>query len=163
SVVVSPSGATIATAGGTQPFAAQFLDANGNPISGKTFTWASLNPNVATINSATGVATAVTSGQVTISATADGITGYSLLTISIPGGLPVTTWTPVASGTTQLLATVWGSSASDVFAVGNNGAIVHFNGTAWSAMTSGTSVALRGVWGSSASDVFVTGSSGTIL
>ena len=33
---------------------------------------------------------------------------------------------------------VWGSSATDVFAVGDSGTILHYNGSAWSAMSSGT-------------------------
>ncbi|MEW6141817.1 MAG: C1 family peptidase [Chloroflexota bacterium] len=61
------------------------------------------------------------------------------------------------------LQAVWGSSSSNVFAVGQHGTIVHYNGTAWSAMTSGTIADLTGVWGSSASDVFAVGSGGTIL
>ena len=36
------------------------------------------------------------------------------------------------------LRAVWGTSAEDVFAVGDNGAILHFDGTALSAMTSPT-------------------------
>ena len=65
---------------------------------------------------------------------------------------------------------VWGSSASDVFAVGGSGTILHYNGSSWSAMTSGTTQYLNGVWGSSGSDVFAVGGgyymggySGTIL
>ena len=33
---------------------------------------------------------------------------------------------------------VWGSSGSDVFAVGAYGTIVHYDGAGWSAMSSGT-------------------------
>ncbi|MEW6141578.1 MAG: C1 family peptidase [Chloroflexota bacterium] len=58
---------------------------------------------------------------------------------------------------------VWGSSSSDVFAVGDGGTILHYNGNAWSTMTSGTTGYLNGVWGSSASDVFAVGETGTIL
>ncbi|UCG87456.1 MAG: hypothetical protein JSW71_02615, partial [Gemmatimonadota bacterium] len=47
--------------------------------------------------------------------------------------------------------------SNDVFAVGYNGTIVHYDGAGWSAMTSGTGVELRGVWGTSSSDVFVVG------
>ena len=72
-------------------------------------------------------------------------------------------WAPMPSGTTNALYGVWGSSGSDVFAVGQLGTILHCNGSAWSAMSSGTTIILRGVWGSSGSDVLAIGSSGTIL
>jgi hypothetical protein len=58
---------------------------------------------------------------------------------------------------------VWGSSGSDVFAVGHSGTILHYDGTGWSAMISGTRNSLRGVRGSSGSDVFAVGWYGTIL
>ena len=58
---------------------------------------------------------------------------------------------------------VWGSSSSDIFAVGQSGAIVHFDGQTWSPMTSGTQYHLRAVWGSSSSDVWAVGDHGTIL
>ena len=70
-------------------------------------------------------------------------------------------WTVQLSG--ARIVDVWGSSSSDVFAVGVNGTILHYDGTSWSAMTSGTTVLLYGIWGSSASDVFAAGVSGTIL
>jgi hypothetical protein len=72
-------------------------------------------------------------------------------------------WTPMTSGTTQLLRSIWGSSATDVFTVGENGTILHYNGSSWSAMTSGTTQLLRSIWGSSATDVFTVGENGTIL
>jgi hypothetical protein len=62
-----------------------------------------------------------------------------------------------------MLYGVWGSSGSDVFAVGSAGTILHYDGTAWSAMSSNTTERLRGVWGSSGSDVFAVGDRGTIL
>ncbi|MFQ5826374.1 MAG: PKD domain-containing protein, partial [Dehalococcoidia bacterium] len=65
--------------------------------------------------------------------------------------------------TTNPLYGVWGSSATDVFAVGIGGTIVHYNGTSWSAMSSGTTDLLWGVWGSSATDVFAVGIGGIIL
>ena len=62
------------------------------------------------------------------------------------------------------LSSVWGSGASDYFAVGNNGTIVRFDGSKWSAMNAGVgSTALSGVWGSSPANVFAVGSKGTIL
>ena len=58
---------------------------------------------------------------------------------------------------------VWGSSSSDVFVVGLDGVILHYDGKAWSEMESGTTEPLHGVWGSSPADVFAVGESGTIL
>jgi hypothetical protein len=37
------------------------------------------------------------------------------------------------------LSAVWGSSATDVFAVGDAGTIFHYDGSTWSPMASGTS------------------------
>jgi hypothetical protein len=66
-------------------------------------------------------------------------------------------------GITSYLEGVWGSSATDVFAVGGAGTILHYNGSAWSEMASGTTNYLVGVWGSSATDVFAVGYLGTIV
>jgi hypothetical protein len=52
------------------------------------------------------------------------------------------------------LSGVWGSSGGDIFAVGDYGTIVHYDGTDWSPMSSGTTAWLSGVWGSSGGDVF---------
>lgn len=66
---------------------------------------------------------------------------------------------------------VWGSSNSDIFAVGSPvsqysrmGSILHYDGIRWSAMNppAGTSFDLLAVWGSSSSDVFAVGYEGLI-
>ena len=61
------------------------------------------------------------------------------------------------------LESVWGSSATDVFAVGDIGTILHYDGDTWSGQASGSTNWLYGVWGSSATDVFAVGVDGTIL
>jgi hypothetical protein len=54
-----------------------------------------------------------------------------------------------------------GSSATDVFTVGPS--IYHFNGTSWSSMVAPSNqLGYRKVWGASANDVFVIGGYGTI-
>ena len=63
----------------------------------------------------------------------------------------------MSSGTTVGSSGVWGSSGSDVFAVGECGTILHYDGSELVAMSSGTTRALYGVWGSSGSDVFAVG------
>jgi hypothetical protein len=72
----------------------------------------------------------------------------------------------MSSGITDELAQlkgVWGSSDSNVFAVGTAGTILRYNGTIWTAMESGTSNFLNSVWGSSSDNVFTVGDMGTIL
>jgi hypothetical protein len=54
---------------------------------------------------------------------------------------------------------VWGSSATNVFAVGAGGRILRYDGSAWSAMTSATQARLTRVWGSGPSDVWAIGDS----
>ena len=58
---------------------------------------------------------------------------------------------------------VWSSSGSDVFAVGDSAAILHYDGNSWTVMTSGTTNNLKGVWGASGLDVYTVGQSGTLL
>ncbi|HEX9128783.1 MAG TPA: invasin domain 3-containing protein, partial [Gemmatimonadaceae bacterium] len=103
--------------------------------------------------------TGTTVGTNTATAT---VTGLAAVTFSITTVAPGTIiWSSIPTDT---LHGVWGSSASDVWAVGNSGAIRHYNGTIWSGVSSGTSQSLMGVWGTSASDVWaVGGASGTIL
>jgi hypothetical protein len=80
------------------------------------------------------------------------------LTIPVIGTtLAQATWSPMTSGTTSFLNGVWGTSSSDVFAVGAGGTIIHYDGATWSPMVSGTTVELTHVWGSSTSDVFAVG------
>jgi len=67
------------------------------------------------------------------------------------------TWPTESSGTTEGLLGVWGFSNSDVFAVGANGTIIHWDGVAWSAQTSGTSEWLRAIWGSHGNRVYAVG------
>jgi hypothetical protein len=72
-VEVSPPNAAI-NRGQTQQFTATAFDQNNQPIAGATFTWASSDPNVATINSS-GLATGLGLGSVTITATTSDATG----------------------------------------------------------------------------------------
>jgi hypothetical protein len=72
-------------------------------------------------------------------------------------------WSAMTSGTTNNLNSIWGSSGSDVFAVGDSGAILHYDGTAWSAMASPTTSNLNSIWGSSSTHAIAVGDNGTIL
>ncbi len=73
----------------------------------------------------------------------------------------ITYATPV-SGVATILRDVWGTDTSNVWAVGDSGVILKWNGTAWAAQTSGTTANLLRVWGTDASNVWAVGSAGTI-
>ena len=81
SVTVSPPSATLTTIGGTVQLSAAALDASGDGISGKTFTWDSADDAIATVSSS-GLVTAVANGMVNVTATTDGRTGTSAITVN---------------------------------------------------------------------------------
>jgi alpha-tubulin suppressor-like RCC1 family protein len=81
-IQVSPGTDTLLTLGRTRQFAAQARDANGNPVNGVTFVWRSSNPGVATVDSVTGIVTAVGNGLSLIRAVASGVTGQASLAVS---------------------------------------------------------------------------------
>jgi uncharacterized protein YjdB len=90
SVEVTPDSADLAAPGDTKQFHAVARDANGAAISGANFTWSSSHPAVATVDPATGLATAVGSGRTIITAVVDGVTGSAVLRVLSGGGGPVT-------------------------------------------------------------------------
>ena len=79
-VTVSPSPATV-TVGSNQPMTATLRDANNNVLTGRVTTWSSDAPSVASVNTNTGVVTGVSSGSATITATSEGKTGASSITL----------------------------------------------------------------------------------
>jgi hypothetical protein len=63
------------------------------------------------------------------------------------------TTTRFSTPTTATLRAIWGTSGTDVYAVGDGGAIVHYDGSSWSAMASGTTWNLSDVFGTPAPEV----------
>lgn len=74
-----------------------------------------------------------------------------------------TKWSMVSTGnTTEMYTSVWASSASNVYAVGDdgtNGIIRHWNGSTWTRVHMIANNPLAAVWGSSAADVYAIGPS----
>jgi len=53
---------------------------------------------------------------------------------------------------------IWGSSSNDLYVVGNNGNIAHYNESSWTKIVSGTDVDLKDIWGTSDGDkIFISG------
>ncbi len=92
SLTVSPSGAALNGVGATQALTAQGRDARGYVITNPKVRWSSLNPGVATIDTASGLATAVGPGQTTVAASAASVSGFAVLTASVPGLSAVNLW-----------------------------------------------------------------------
>jgi hypothetical protein len=61
-----------------------------------------------------------------------------------------------------VLNAVWGSDKDHVYAVGDGGTIVFWNGTLWTSMLSNTTDKLNAVWGSGPNDVWVSGDKGAL-
>jgi hypothetical protein len=71
-------------------------------------------------------------------------------------------WSLIRNAWSPDLYAVWGSSPTDVFAVGEAFEILHYDGAAWSSMISPQPGQLEGVWGASSSDVFAVGNAETL-
>jgi hypothetical protein len=95
--------------------------------------------------------------------------------VAVGGGLPRATDTAVilhfhpdsgwtradaSSIKTRTLRAVWGSAPDDYFAVGDDGAIAHFDGDRWTPSPSKIDDRLRGVYGSGPRDVYAVGGVG---
>jgi hypothetical protein len=72
-------------------------------------------------------------------------------------------WSLAASPVATDFHGVWGSSASDIFAVGNGGTIIHYDGSQWTRMSSPTTETLWSVWGTGANNVYAVGANETIV
>jgi uncharacterized protein YjdB len=82
SVTVSPAPGSV-QAGQTLQLTATPKDVNGNPLTGRTISWSSSNTSVATV-SASGLVTGVVAGSATITATSEGQSGTSAITVTPP-------------------------------------------------------------------------------
>src|SRR6266705_1236744 len=139
SVTVSPASASVPVGQAVQVTATP-KDANGNPLTGRTVTWASSNTSVGTVN-ASGLVTGVVAGSTTITATTEGQSGTSVVTVTLVPVASVTVSPAPAAvfvgQTTQLTATpkdvngntltgrtiTWASSPSSIAGVNGSGLV----------------------------------------
>lgn len=61
------------------------------------------------------------------------------------------------------LNAIWGSSSRDLYAVGEYGMVLHYDGRKWSVVRFGEERGFTGVWGNSAGHVFAVGHGGAIV
>jgi hypothetical protein len=72
-------------------------------------------------------------------------------------------WTVVKSGVTQTINALHGFADNDIWGVGDDGAILHFNGLGWGIQPSPNKKHLYGIWGPGDSDMWVVGEDATVL
>ena len=101
-VTVSPATAT-AVVGSTQQLTATLKDASNNTLTGRAVSWMSDNTAVATVNS-TGLVNAVSAGSATITATSEGVSGTSSITVS---AATAGTATETFTGSAAVLSGPW--------------------------------------------------------
>src|SRR2546426_131888 len=104
-VAMSPATAAVLV-GATVQFTATLLDAAGNVLSGRSVTWASTGPAVATVSSP-GLVTGVAPGAGTITATSEGQGGSAAITVTVPASTSPGTVTDLAvAGVTETSVTL---------------------------------------------------------
>lgn len=163
-----------------ESLAVRAVTATGAPVSGVAITWSAatgsgtVSPAQSTTDSTGRAATRWTLGAgSTDSASAkNGAITVSFAARAVTSTSPVT-WTVENSGTTHNLNAVWGSSGSNVYAVGDSGAFLRYDGSSWSqvqssdslfqAMVTPYSYPSWAIWGSSATDVYVAADDGELI
>ena len=67
-------------------------------------------------------------------------------------------WKPMSGDVSgRSLNRVWGSGPNDVFVVGEQGVLMHYDGSTWSEVESGVQANLNDIWGYSAENIYVVG------
>jgi hypothetical protein len=87
-VSVSPASSSLGV-GGTVQLSATTRDASNNVLTGRVVTWSSANPGIASVNSSSGLVTAVAAGSATITATSETKTGTAAITVTASTGGPL--------------------------------------------------------------------------
>jgi hypothetical protein len=73
------------------------------------------------------------------------------------GGGPFWERVPIPVTNTSLFG-IWGSSTTDIWAVGANGTALHWDGQGWKASPTGRTESLNAVWGTSSTNVWIASS-----
>jgi hypothetical protein len=72
-------------------------------------------------------------------------------------------WSSMQSGAVDNLRGIWGMSGKNLYAVGDYGTALHYDGTTWTQESAGTTQDLFAVWGSMAGSIYAVGRSGVVL
>ncbi len=133
SIAVSPESATLTAVGATQQFAAEARDANGAVLPGVPFAWSSSTPAVATVDPASGLASAVAHGSTIVVATSGQVSGSATLGVSLIASVASIVVSPEAA----TLAAIGGTRQFTAVARDANGAVVPGVTFTWSSSAQG--------------------------
>jgi hypothetical protein len=140
--------------------------------------WGTPHGDVFVLISPGGVRSASAQGWVPVGAEGDAIEGRALWASSSGdiwvidnSGIDFTHWNgaawvrkPGVGRSPRELYELWGSSAHDVFAVGNGGAVSHFDGKEWLPQETPPATGnLRAVWGVRSDEVYAAGERGSLI
>ena len=98
-----------------------------------------------------------------------GMTPATMIGVGVDGGIikrtdDGSTFQIVESHTSVDLSDLWGNADDDIYAVGEYGTILHYDGSNWDKISAVPTIqSLNGVWGTGADDIFAVGDFGTIL
>jgi photosystem II stability/assembly factor-like uncharacterized protein len=67
------------------------------------------------------------------------------------------------AGTSRHIYSVWGTDGDNVFATGDQGTVLHYNGRTWTALSTTSTQSLFSVGGNDGNAVFIAGAAGSIL
>ena len=120
SVTVTPASGSVAV-GSTLQLAATPRGANGNPLTGRTITWQSSNATMASVNGSGLVTGVAAGGPVTITATSEGQSGTSAITVTPPSASVVLVGAgDIADCDAQPTAALLDNIPGTVFTAGDN-------------------------------------------
>src|SRR5207248_6170266 len=119
-VTVAPATASVAT-GQMVQLSATPKDASGNPLTGRVITWTSSNATVASVNGSGLVTGVAAGGPVTITATSEGHSGTSAITVTpLSASVVLVGAGDIADCNAEPTATLLDNIAGTVFTAGDN-------------------------------------------
>lgn len=161
SVTISPTVATL-TAGDRLTLAAT-VNADAG-VTDRTVRWRSNDATVASVSTA-GLLTGLRAGTTTVTAQANADTTISAaVAVTVkPPAQAATTWASsrvaaIPGPMTGGVAALWGTSATNMYAVTDGGEIARFDGSRWQVVFQSTA-SFSGVFGNSSTDIFAVGGS----
>lgn len=136
----SPGGATLLTVYGVSASEVYAAGTGGLIMRFNGTAWSTFSqPN--SVSSLFGIWLSGSTNILSVGADQDGLAGFAF-------GFNGAAWAPYAIGAAKALTSVWGPSLADVYATGDLGTMLRYNGTSWQSISTGTTDLLWSVSGS---------------